>query len=60
MGPPWIVIFQEKPMNAQLHLNQGNCEARLTPEALCHVTWTVPEQLFWCIVAHCPASGNSQ
>lgn len=45
VGPQWIGLVDGRPMDAQLHCEPGNLEARPTPWVLCHIPRIIPEQV---------------
>lgn len=38
--------------------NLGTFVIGLRPWALCHIPWAIPDQLLWCVRAHCPEGGT--
>lgn len=45
VGPQWIGLVDGRPVDAQLHCEPGNLEARQTPWVLCHIPRIIPEQV---------------
>lgn len=52
VGPPWIAIFQARPVDGQSHLDLKLKLGILRPH--CHILGTV-EQFLWCGSIHCPS-----
>lgn len=58
VGPPWIILYQPRPIDMQSDLSLGKFKARLTLFlALCHICQAAPEQFLWCSSMCFPAWG---